>query len=953
MALGGVGRTISIALSLATQGFNAGLNSASGSLNQFANTSRQTLSQVGTYAGVASAAITTGLAVSVAAAMNFEAAMSSVAAVSGATGAQFDRLRQQALDLGQSTQFSATEVAQAQAELLKAGVSTADVMGGALKGSLDLAAAAQIDVANAAEISAQMLNVFGLSGREASHVADVLAAAANKSAADVSDMALFFRQAGTAADLTGQSLEDTAAAAAIFANAGIKGSDAGTSLKTMLMNLTPATEKQAAAMDEYGLSFENADGSFQDLDQIAGQLRDRLSGLTDVQRAQALETIFGSDAIRAASLLYEQGADGVKYWAAQVDDSGYAAEVAAIKMDNLKGDLEKLRGSIETVLIQTGSEANGALRSMVQTSTDVVNAVGSLPAGFSQAGVGAAGLAVAVTAGVAGLGTFIPMARNVSDALAGMGGNWAKLSSSMTFANFTKIAAGAAVAAGAFTLFASQIEGAKRRGDELAQVFLAGLDQPMNFEQHIAYAQAVEEEITRLNGKLSESYNKTGADLGWFGEKIELAYERMNPFGSDTYGETMEAINRLVDEQQRAGAEGLAYAEIVRRLGVEMGFTIEQVEAFAEANGVDLAASAAQATGALAETGDAMEYADGQLRLTADAAANTDEMVSQLAPTLRAAKVEANALSPAAGELADAVQGSADAAADAEQRFEAFKRAVEATISIARDGPAAQRDFTRALWEARDAAKELNAETWHGFDANTEKAFAYQDAIDGLLNAYGEEITLARERGATQAEMDAIYQRAITSIVQMGDEGLLSAGEVQTLAWQLSSIPRNTDAYVAAHTGDAEAAVARLQARLASLHGTTTSFTVNGYQKVWGVAGFADGGVLTFADGGHTAQIARGGPTRIWNEPETGGEAYIPLAQSKRPRSVDVLRQTNALMGNPIGGAATINVTVAPSFPNYIGDKTDLARAVADPRVIDEITKGIRRSDASLVGARP
>ncbi len=153
MALGGVGRTISIALSLATQGFNAGLNSASGSLNQFANTSRQTLSQVGTYAGVASAAITTGLAVSVAAAMNFEAAMSSVAAVSGATGAQFDRLRQQALDLGQSTQFSATEVAQAQAELLKAGVSTADVMGGALKGSLDLAAAAQIDVANAAEIS--------------------------------------------------------------------------------------------------------------------------------------------------------------------------------------------------------------------------------------------------------------------------------------------------------------------------------------------------------------------------------------------------------------------------------------------------------------------------------------------------------------------------------------------------------------------------------------------------------------------------------------------------------------------------------------------------------------------------------------------------------------------------------------------------------------------------------
>lgn len=953
MALGGVGRTISIALSLATQGFNAGLNSASGSLNQFARASNQSLASVATTAGAASAAMAAGLALSVRAAMDFESAMSEVEAVSGSTGTQLDALRRQALDLGADTAFSATQVANAQAELLKAGVSTADVMGGALKGALDLAAAAQIDVANAAEITSNVLNAFGLSGREASHVADVLAAAANKSAADVSDMGLAFKQTGAAATLTGMDLEETAASLSIFANAGVKGSDAGTSLKTMLLRLNPTTAEAREEMEKYGLSFVDANGEFVSLSEVAGQLERRLGGLSEAQRVATLQTIFGSDAIRAATLLYQSGAAGVTEWEGKVDDAGYAASVARIRMDNLRGDLEKLGGAIDTVLIETGSEANGVLRGTVTAATDVVNAFGSMPAAVSTASVGLGGFVTVGLAGVAALGAFIPAARNVKTSLDSMGGSWSSVAGAMSMKNMASIATGLGIVGLAVTLVSTQLEGAKRRGQEMNQVFLAGLDTPTDLAGYVAHNRAVEAEIDRLTGVLGRAYADVEGGWGNLAHGWQRFSEAISPWGTDVIYETQARLEDLTDTQHSAAASGLAYAEAVEELGERYGWSTAQVEAFAQANGIDLAGATSAAVGMLAEEKNAVEVLNGQVALTPQALENVAGVLdTELTPALDAAVSATTTAPPVVTEMSDSLKVLGDDAASAGEKMDALKSIVSDFLGLFMSEGDARDEMQRSLNGLGEAVK---AAGWD-FGGATNEAIAYRDLMRDITTDAGRLVEAWIDQGIRGDELRGKVAGLSTELIEQAVAMGVPRAEAEKYFGQLEQLP--DDVYTnfqlpnlptaLTDVGALERALAAVERdRYVRIHVSNPGYNVGSLLT------FADGGVLAFADGGHTAQIARGGPTRIWNEPETGGEAYIPLAQSKRPRSVDILRQTNALMGNPLGGAATINVTVAPSFPNYIGDKTDLARAVADPRVIDEITKGIRRSDASLVGARP
>ena len=146
------------------------------------------------------------------------------------------------------------------------------------------------------------------------------------------------------ASLTGLSIEETTGALAAFASAGLIGSDAGTSFKSMLQRLTPQSLEAKNLMDELGISAYDAGGNFVGLEGFAGNLQAALKDLTPEQRNSALATIFGSDAVRAASVIYEEGAAGVASWTAAVDDSGFAAEQASAKLDNLKGDYEAFMG---------------------------------------------------------------------------------------------------------------------------------------------------------------------------------------------------------------------------------------------------------------------------------------------------------------------------------------------------------------------------------------------------------------------------------------------------------------------------------------------------------------------------------------------------------------------------------------------------------------------------------
>lgn len=357
---------------------------------------------VGLVAFGAIAAAAVGLAVAKYA--EFDEAMSAVQAATHESADNMALLRDAAIDAGSSTVFTAKEAANAIEELAKAGLTTAEILGGALNGALNLAAASGIGVAEAAEIASKTLNQFNLEGSESEHVADLLAAGAGKASGEVTDLGEALAQVGQVANGAGLTIEETTTALAAFASQGLIGSDAGTAFKTMLGALTPNSAKAADEMERLGLSAYDANGNFVGLEEYAGRVRDAFSGLTPEARSASMEIIFGSDAVRAATSLYNEGAEGIADWSAKVDDSGYAAETAALRLDNLNGDIEKLGGAFDSVLIKTGSGANDALRLLVQTATGLVDAFGEAPPLIQQ---GALALtAVAAAAALAG-GAFL------------------------------------------------------------------------------------------------------------------------------------------------------------------------------------------------------------------------------------------------------------------------------------------------------------------------------------------------------------------------------------------------------------------------------------------------------------------------------------------------------------------------------------------------------------------
>lgn len=334
---------------------------------------------------------------------DFDKQMSAVAAATNAGTAEIKDLREAAVQAGKDTAFSATEAAAGITNLSKAGVETADILNGGLKGSLSLAAAGELDVADAAETAATALTQFKLQGAQIPHVADLLAAGAGKAQGSVADLSAALNQSGLIASQTGLTIEDTTGALAAFASAGLTGSDAGTSFKTMLQSLQAPSGKTLDLMNDLGISAYDAQGNFIGITALAGQLKSQLSKLTPELRANALAQIFGSDAVRAANVLYEQGADGIQTWIGKVNDAGYAATQAAKLTDNLSGDLERLKGSLETEFIESGSGAGGGLRTVVQVLNSMVDNFGRLPPAVSTSIVvltALSGVALVAAAGV-------------------------------------------------------------------------------------------------------------------------------------------------------------------------------------------------------------------------------------------------------------------------------------------------------------------------------------------------------------------------------------------------------------------------------------------------------------------------------------------------------------------------------------------------------------------------
>lgn len=326
-------------------------------------------------------------------AADFDQQMSTVQANTGATSAQMDQLRAAAIEAGASTVYSASDSADAINDLGKAGMSVTDILNGGLSGALNLAASDGMAVGDAAEYMANALSMFHLKGSQASQVADTLAAGAGKAVGNVSDFGEALNNCGAQANSFGMNVQETTGVLALFAQNGTIGAEAGTQLNSMLMKLAAPSTEAANTMKELGISAYDAQHHFVGMANFAGQLQTAEKGLTDEQRNQANATIFGSYAIKAANYLYEAGESGVNKWTKAVSESGYAAEQAAAKNNNLKGDLENLGGSMESLMISVGEGTQGPLRKMVQGLDTLVDAFAGLPSGAQQTIVAMASLA--------------------------------------------------------------------------------------------------------------------------------------------------------------------------------------------------------------------------------------------------------------------------------------------------------------------------------------------------------------------------------------------------------------------------------------------------------------------------------------------------------------------------------------------------------------------------------
>lgn len=285
---------------------------------------------------------------------DFESAMSKVSAISGATGSDLDALNQKAQEMGAKTKFSATESAEAFTYMAMAGWKTEDMLQG-IDGIMALAAADGLDLATTSDIVTDALTAFGLSASDSGHFADVLAKAASNANTNVTLLGESFKYAAPVAGALGYSAEDTAIALGLMANAGIKGSQGGTALRSSLSRLIKPTDDAAVLMEKYGLSMTNADGSMKSLGQVMDMLRNNMGDLTEAEQAQAAATLFGQEAMSGMlSIINASDADYEKLTSAIYDADGAAQEMADTMLDNLGGQLTLLKSALEGLAIQFG-----------------------------------------------------------------------------------------------------------------------------------------------------------------------------------------------------------------------------------------------------------------------------------------------------------------------------------------------------------------------------------------------------------------------------------------------------------------------------------------------------------------------------------------------------------------------------------------------------------------------
>lgn len=937
-------RTVGVRLTAEISAYQANLKQAGLSTKSFVGELDKAskgghLDKVASQAGVAGLALTGLAAYAIKSAADFDKSMSAVSAATHASAGEIDQLRAAALQAGKDTQYSATEAANGITELSKAGVSTADVLNGGLKGALSLAAAGQLDVSEAAETAASAMTQFKLSGSQIPHVADLLAAAAGKAQGSVHDVGAALNQSGLVAAQFGLSIEDTTGALAEFASAGLIGSDAGTSFKTMLLAIANPTGQTKDLMHELGISFYDAQGKFIGLSGVAQVLQTRLKGLTEQQRQAALGQIFGSDAIRSASILYTDGAAGVDKWKAAVNDAGYASSTAAKLTDNLAGDIERLKGSLETLAIESGSGANGGLRVLAKGLNDLVNQFADLPP--------AVGSTVTVLAGLGGV------------TLLGLAG-WVKLRKVVGDAAEQLAAIGPAGEKAASALGTVSSVAAK------ASLVLAGLEAVELVGEHFHNASVNVDNLTASltnftnTGKVSgELSNVFGASLEDLGKNAQTADAATHGFwgGLNDLTSSIPGVHTAVDSLNES------------IFGLSFNKATDNMAALDQA-----------LTSYMTTTNDARKSSDLWNQVLTKSGLDTQ----QLAAILPNAYKEVGSLNTAADQGKTAVGGLAGAAKDA-----AGKTGDLASAATA--GAAAQKTWANEADAAAGAARgEVGAlsDLAARMKAQTDPVFGLIDAEEGLATAQKAATDAVKKHGKGSIEaQDADRKLALAAITLQGAAGALgntfdgkmtpamyatlrAAGltksQIADVAKQFRQARKDADAYDGKYAANvsvngAKAAQSRVRSitdDLRAFDGVWTATMITNYKtfgKPGSGGGLAAGGPVVGPGTGTSDSI----PARLSNGEHVWTAAEVTAAGGHGA----VARLRASVVGAPVrmadGGGVTTRVMPAPAVQRVIVETRNVVEFKGGADAFGalmantlRVRPGIRKTIADTLGVK-
>lgn len=716
----------------------------------------------------------------------FESQMSAVQAISGATGAEMEALTQKAQEMGQTTSFTAKEAGQALEYMAMAGWKTGEMLDG-LEGIMNLAAASGEDLATVSDIVTDGLTAFGLAAEDSAHFADVLASASANSNTNVSMLGESFSYVAPVAGALGYSLEDVTVALGLMANAGIKGSAAGTALRGILTNLAKPSRQAATYMEELGISLTDSAGQMKPLSQLIGELRDKLRSLTEVQQAEYAAGIAGREAMSGLlNVVRASDADFDKLTQAINNCSGEAERMAQIRLDNFEGQVTLLNSAIDGLKMTIGSQLSPMFEAIASGATTATNALSELlkmcpwissalmglVAAAGAAALAIKGLAVAnaVKAALGGLAAALAANPYVAAAVAIAGVGTALMSLITYLADATTAAGGMSGAMGEinanYERSREEIVATATAAESLVdRLDVLGQQEVMTAADTAAYAQTVDQLkalMPELNLEIDEHTGKLWDGTDAIRAQIQALQEQALAQA------LQEKYKAILDEQAQALIE-LAENQVNYKIALaDTEAIIAQIEAAsAELNKVEQDSTLtvdekqtkiAALQGRMMELNDAYTAARDQSEQFADAVKESESEVSSFDNALADMKNTADQLNGTFQESGQSVADFEGYINGVVGQIEELNQAYEDAAATARETIQSQFD----LWETLDDTVVKSTEEmeesldsqitfWNNYSANLDNLLNRN--IEGIESLIAESNTLDKKGGDAIASL--------------------------------------------------------------------------------------------------------------------------------------------------------------------------------------------------------